>query len=305
MTPRTILIGHPRSGTTLLRRLLGAHGQICAPPETHLFGACARFLHSQVTADGVDLGVLAGMEFAGVSEDEVLGRLRGVAFGLLDGLASADGKSHWVEKTAFDAFELDGIEKLCGDRVRYLGIIRHPLDVAVSSQDFCREAGTYPAVMHRYVTQYPQPIEAFCRSWLDVTESLVSLGQRRPGEVLICRYEDLVSEPEETVADVLDFIGVDNDTSFVAGALGRDDRIGFSDHKSYGVTDVHAESVGRWAKVPLAQQRRVATFLNPMLERCGYDPIDAGEALSVADARRRYVQSVALHAAGVSSPADA
>ena len=250
------------------------------------------------------MGVLAGLEFAGLPEDEVLTRLRNFAFGLMDGLASSEGKGHWVEKTAFDTFELDGIETLCGDRVHYLAIIRHPLDVAVSCREFCREAGTYPNVLHRYIVRYPQPIEAFCRSWLDVTASLVSLGQRRPGQVLICRYEDLVAGPEETVADVLDFVGVNNNTAFVAGALGRDDRIGFSDHKAYAATEVHEASVGRWAKIPREQQRRVAEFLNPMLELCGYDPIAAGEALSVTDARRRYAQSVALHGATAPPSAD-
>jgi len=52
-----IVIGCPRSGTTLLRRLLDAHPNIAAPGETYLFTACARFLRSERAVDGMDVGV--------------------------------------------------------------------------------------------------------------------------------------------------------------------------------------------------------------------------------------------------------
>jgi protein-tyrosine sulfotransferase len=31
-----VVLGFPRSGTTLLRRLLESHHDLCCPPETHL-----------------------------------------------------------------------------------------------------------------------------------------------------------------------------------------------------------------------------------------------------------------------------
>ena len=163
----TLLLGHPRSGTTLLRRLLNAHTQIAAPPETHLFSACARFIEADVTAQGVDMGVLAGLHFAGFDDESVVERLSEFAFEFLDEYASRQGKQTWVEKTAFAIFYLSEIERLCGDRVFYLGIIRHPLDVAVSCKNFCDATGLFPKPIHKYIRQYSQPIEAFVRSWID------------------------------------------------------------------------------------------------------------------------------------------
>ena len=96
----TLVVGHPRSGTTLLRRLLDAHPDIAAPPELHLFGACARFLRSERNAAGLDIGVLSGLAFAGFPDDEVLSALRAFAFGFLDDYAARHGKRRWVEKTA-------------------------------------------------------------------------------------------------------------------------------------------------------------------------------------------------------------
>lgn len=296
VTKRTIVLGHPRSGTTLLRRLLAAHDNIVAPPETHLFGACARFLASEETADGVDMGVLAGLHFSGFEDDVVISRLRDLAFGFMDEIAERDGASHWVEKTAFDIFHLDGIELLCGDEVRYLGIVRHPLDVAVSCVDFCAAAGLYPATMHPYIMKYPQPIEAFTHSWIDGLEALMSLGERRQNQVMICRYEDLVEAADETIADVLEFLGESNDTAFLEGALTGMDNLGFSDHKSYQVDEVHQSSVARWTDIPTAQLDRLAPILNPYLEMTGYDALPEGQAMTTAEGRNRYARSLAVHA---------
>ncbi len=294
---RTILLGHPRSGTTLLRRLLGGHDQIACPPETHLFGACARFLSSERTADGVDMGVLAGMHFAGIDDQIVLDRLRGLAFGLMDQVAVAQGASHWIEKTAFDIFQLDGIEQLCGDHVRWIGIVRHPLDVAVSCIDFCDAAGMYPSVLHRYIAEYPHPIEAFVRSWVDATEALIDLGTRRTDAVAIARYEDLVEDPHDTVGALLELIGLSSDTTFLDSALEGMEQLGFSDHKSYQHTKVHGASVARWHSVPSAMVARVAPLANPLLEMLGYDLLPGDGSPDVHESRTRYERSLAIHAA--------
>ena len=149
-TKGTILLGHPRSGTTLLRRLLNAHSNIASPPETHLFSACGRFLQQDHTADGVDMGALSGLEFAGFAQRDILADLRELAFNYLNKYTQRQGKTRWVEKTAFDIYHLNEIELLCEDQVTYLGILRHPLDVAVSSKEFCDAAGMYPREMHTY-----------------------------------------------------------------------------------------------------------------------------------------------------------
>ncbi len=291
-----VVVGHPRSGTTLLRRLLNAHPAIASPPETHLLSACARFLAHDLTADGVDMGVLAGLHFAGFTDAEVLEKLRGFAFSFLQEFARREGKPRWAEKTAFDIFHLPTIETLCGDEVAYLGIIRHPLDVAVSCLDFCQATGVYPAPMHAYIQRYAQPVEAFVRSWLDTTEMLIELGGRRPKEMIICRYEDLVDAPEQTMADLFSFLGEDASADVVNRALGHKGCLGFSDHKSYQVNEVHVSSRDRWRRLPAPQIARLSHLVNPMLEKCGYDTLQGYEEIAVQGARQRYEVSLAVHA---------
>lgn len=284
-----VVLGHPRSGTTLLRRLLDAHPAFAVPGETHLLGAAARFLAADETAAGTDMGVLAGLAFAGFEEAEVLARLRALCFGFLEEQARRQGKPRWGEKTAFDIFEAEAIERLCGDAVHYVGIVRHPLDVAVSCKEFCDAAGTFPAVLHGYLQRWPQWTEAFVHSWLDAAERLMALGRRQPGRCLLLRYEDLVEEPAGVMADLLAFVGADSDTAFLEGALQRRENLGFSDHKNVASDQVHRFSVERWRGLPQAQIARLAPLLEERLRDFGYPPVEAGAPVRREEARRHYL----------------
>ncbi|MEX2122604.1 MAG: sulfotransferase, partial [Woeseia sp.] len=76
----TIIIGAPRSGTTLLRRILNGHPDVACPAETNVFSGCARLLQSETIAEGLDVGILSGLSFAGFDESAVLESLREFAF---------------------------------------------------------------------------------------------------------------------------------------------------------------------------------------------------------------------------------
>lgn len=296
-----LIIGHPRSGTTLLRRLLDAHSAIASPPETHLFSACGRFLEADHTADGVDMGVLGGLHFAGFDDDHVVLRLRELAFSFLQDYAERQGKSRWAEKTAFNVFHLEAIERLCADAVFYLGILRHPFDVAVSCKEFCDAAGVYPKPMHAYLARYPQPIEAFVRSWVATSSALLELGKRHPSRCIICRYEDLVAAPERTLEAILEFVGEYLEPDMIPRALGQLDRLGFSDHKSYQVDHVHTQSIARWHSLPRSQISRLAPLVNPLLSLCGYKTVATEDAPAREETRRRYATSLMIHAKSRSS----
>lgn len=75
-----ILIGCPRSGTTLLRRLIGAHPAINCSGESFLLRGAARFLLSETVAEGLDYGPRGGLGALGYSADEIDRRLRDSSF---------------------------------------------------------------------------------------------------------------------------------------------------------------------------------------------------------------------------------
>ena len=265
-----IVLGHPRSGTTLLRRLLDSHSRIACPPETHILSACARFLQSEKTADGIDMGVLAGLNFAGIPDHTTLSELREFAFSFLQRYANEQDKPRWAEKTAFDSFHTEKIEQLCASHALFVCVVRHPLDVAISTKEFCDSMGTYPTVLHKYIKAHAQPIEAFAHSWLDVGYQIDALYERHPEQTTIVRYEDLVASPESVLCELLEFLGEKYEPEMLEHGLASSRKLGFGDHKSYSSNDIHSASVERWRKLPDFQTSSLAALLNPMLDRFNY-----------------------------------
>ena len=217
--PGIVVVGAPRSGTTLLRRILDAHPRVSCPPETYLLSAAARFLHEERFAAGLRIGVLGGLGFAGFTEDEVLARLRAFAFGFLEDHARAQGKPRWAEKTAFDAFHLDAIRRVVGGHVRFVCIQRHGLDVACSLRDLVDKTGGYVQELHRYLQRDPEPLAALAQAWVDTAERVAALVQEDPA-ALDLRYEELVRDPEATVRRVLEHVGEPWEEGLLERALG-------------------------------------------------------------------------------------
>ncbi|MCR9165206.1 MAG: sulfotransferase family protein [Nannocystaceae bacterium] len=282
-----VVLGTPRSGTTLLRRLLDAHPNIACPPETYVLSGAARFLHEETFAQGLQIGALFGLGYAGFDEAEVLGRLRRFAFGFFEEHAAKAGKGRWAEKTAFDAFHVDAIRRLCSGHVKFVCLHRHGLDVAASLAELVDKTGGFVEELHRYVTRYPQPLEAYAHAWVDTAGAIEELAQSEGGEALSIRYEDLARDPEAVLRDVLTFVGEPWDEGIVERGLGEASAVGFGDWKTYARAKVDTKSVARWKSLPRATQTMLAAVCNPTLERLGYEPVATEDEVD-EDARRRY-----------------
>ena len=283
-----LVLGTPRSGTTLLRRLLNAHPRIACPGETNVFTACGRFLRSERIAEDVRIGVVEGLGYAGFPADEVLRRLRDLAFSFHRDYAARQGKPRWASKTAFDAFYLREIERLCSGHVAFVCLQRHGLDVACSLQELCERNGGYLHELHEYVRQYPMVLEAFARVWVDLTQALLDFVARHADDALLIRYEDLVRDPDATMDRVLRFLGDTWDPAWTQRALADREQLGLGDWKTYGRTAVDAASVGRWRKLSPSTIHRLAEICNPTLERSGYPPAPTGAPPDPERSRRRY-----------------
>ncbi len=287
-----IILGHPRSGTTLLRRLLDGHSRIACPPETHILSACARFLHAEQTAQGVDMGVLSGLNFAGIPDDSTLSELREFAFSFLERYATSQHKPRWAEKTAFDAFHAERIVQLCAEHALFVCVVRHPLDVAISTKEFCDSMGMYPDVLHEYIKKYPQPIEAFAHSWLDVTRQIEALCKRNPDRAIILRYEDLVESPDTTLHNLLEFLGEKYEPQMLDRGLAGSRQLGFGDHKSYSSKEVHSASIDRWRTLPDFQVSSLAPHLNPMLAQFNYPLLSTLGNVDIEYSRQHYIRNL-------------
>jgi hypothetical protein len=290
-----IILGCPRSGTTLLRRLLDAHPNIAAPGETYLLTACARFLHSERAVDGMDVGVLSGLSYAGFDSQEVVDRLREFAFTFRREHAAREGKKRWAEKTAVDAFHIDEISRLCGDHAYFICITRHGLDVVCSIQDWCEKSQVYFSDLHRYIQHYPRPLEAFCHAWIDVTVAMRKFMADHPDNTIAVRYEDLVTNPDGEMRRIVEFLGEPWESELLLRALSQRESKGFSDWKTFSRSGIDSSSIDRWHKFSSSTRADLAQIVNPTLLECGYEAIEIEDVGPDVAARRRYELGLLFH----------
>ena len=171
------VISSVRSGSTLLRVLLGSHSQICAPPELHL-----RHIAAQID-EGYPERALAEV---GLGPDDL-------TFLLWDRLLHRElvrrGKRVLVNKTPNDVFILDRILE-CWPDARLLFLLRHPAEIARSRQAVRKQDS--PAKNLRRVLRYCDAVE--------------TARQNHPG--LTIRYEDLTTDPEGVTREICEWLGV-------------------------------------------------------------------------------------------------
>jgi hypothetical protein len=293
--PGIVVLGVPRTGTTLLRRLLNGHPDICCPGETFLLTAAARFLRPDYVSEGIEYGVLGGLAAAGIPREQALAALRGLVEDCFRRIASRAGKTRWASKTAIDAFYLAEIESLMAGRARFVCIVRHGLDTAQSLVELCAANETYIRELHDYVVRERRPLLAFARLWADLTASLLDFADRQAGAAILIRYEDLVEAQAATLDRLAAFLGLEQG-SLDARSLGEDAPSGLGDWKTYGKPGIDRGSVGRWKGLGPASLHWLAPIVNPVLARAGYDTIEGGPAPDPDKSMRRYEISLGLQA---------
>ena len=240
-------------------------------------------------AGDVSIGVLSGLSFAGIAEQVVVARLRDFVFGLLQDICRQSRKKRWAEKSALNIFHLDQIEQLCLGPCRFLCLVRHPLDVVCSLKELTDKMEMYVAELHRYIRQYPAPLEAFAHAWVDRHARLRRFVSDHPADCLLLKYEDLVHHPAAELQRVFAFLGEPADVPAVlARALYDTEAIGLGDWKTYERRAIHTESVERWRHLSPSALQRLVHILAAEMELAGYPPIATAVSSQPEVARRQY-----------------
>lgn len=289
-----LVLGFPRSGGTLLRRILDQHADVSCPPEPWLTTACAKFL-ADVPTDAISIGVRTGLGFSGVAEAEVSAALRELLFRFHARIAG--GKPVWIEKSGFDLFHLDVLAELLTGHAKFICMVRHPLDVIASNLDLAQRMGRYLPEMQPWITRFAAPVEALAEAWADRTTAMLDFAAGRADTVLY-RFEDLLAHPEATLDPIFDQLGVARmKLAEVAAALAAQTRPGLGDWKTLGETGLNPAPVGRWQKV---MSRRVAgglmARLAPVMQRAGYEVLPVPRSPSREEAIRQFGAAARLAA---------
>jgi hypothetical protein len=207
------IVGAARSGTTVMRLALNAHPRLAVPSETNFFlniwprhdpprdwphavnsfmALCERRLRPSVDLEPIRTDLLSRRH----------ADFRDLLALPLAAWARNEGKSRWGEKTPEHIFYGAQIARLF-PRAKVIEITRDPR-AAVASMNrsvFRSDDSTRNALYWRYVMRTGH------------TSLIKAMGA---GQVMSVRYEDLVSDPEQTLRAVCDFLGEDFETDMLA-----------------------------------------------------------------------------------------
>lgn len=264
MTPQsagapTFIGGLMKSGTSLLRKLLGRHPRLFAGLETHWFSPeltagfrdpatqRARWLRQFYDVDEATYAELvAGSESIEVFLDRFLSHC-----------ARREGKARWVEKTPDNVLHLGRVWDAWPDAC-VLHVVRDPRDVYASWA--ANEKGT----LEQFVSQARRILESV---------------ERHDGPQLRhVRYESLVTDTKETLDDVVrwlgeapvdglaDYAGDRSDYQAVLEVTGKKSATAESLAKP-----IFESSIGRYGgKLTADEVRRIESELPEYASRWGY-----------------------------------
>ncbi|MDQ3146191.1 MAG: sulfotransferase, partial [Actinomycetota bacterium] len=181
--PPVFLIGCPRSGTSLVRRVVDSHSRFACPPESHFLLSLLSTLSTRRS--------MVGMESMGFGRSVVVARLRSFAEQFFLEYAAACGKPRWADKTPFYVDVLDGLDELFAATPRYVMIYRHGLDVTYSMMEVLPELFTTVSTPEGSADH--RDVRAAAAYWADKVSRMLDFERRHPDRVLRVRYEDLTT----------------------------------------------------------------------------------------------------------------
>lgn len=185
------LLGFPRSGTTLLRSMLGAHPALATLEERPTLESCIAALDAGSPGYPWALDQL---------DDEAAERLRQRHREAVAGFGGGADLDRVVDTHPYRSPHLGLIRRLF-PRARVLFLARHPCDVVLSCymQPFAANAANW------HFHTLADSVDYYTR-FMDCWQALV---EQLPGPPTVLRYEDLVAEPELRMRAMLDALDID------------------------------------------------------------------------------------------------
>lgn len=189
--PRPIfIVGLPRTGTTLLERVLGRHAQVRNAGELDDLPLQLRWCADRFSKSFLDAGVFAA---AVQADPALLGRryLQHAAW-------RAEGRPVFTDKMPLNFLHVGFIARAL-PQARILHMRRNPMDSCFSNlKELFAEAYPYSYRLDELAAHYGR-YRRLMAHW----------HEQYPGRVLDVDYEDLVQDPEAASRKVLEFCGLE------------------------------------------------------------------------------------------------
>ena len=295
------IVGVPRSGTTLMRMVLGKHSRIAIADENHYLGhrlpkrgvrqdlrrvgdlrddAAVRRLVDRIYSDEFQRGspLRADSEFwrwlvRRVPRAELEQRLlagerseRGVFTAVLRSYADRKHKAIVGEKTPAHIRWADTLMAWYPD-ARIVHMVRDPRGVYRS--ELKRRTANPGSPPYRWLVKAPALMRMFVllavvEAWAGAVADHRRLSRRYPAHYLAVRFEDLVRSPEAEIDRVCAFLDVAVEPAMLKQkVVSRGDRL--------GEAGFDAGAADRWrASITPGEARWLRTLLGRRIEEMGY-----------------------------------
>ncbi len=297
------VVGVSRSGTSLMRRVLGSHSRIAIADENHYLGhllpwegARNRFRSAGDLRDDAAIlrlvAIIYSTEFQGgsrlreaspfwrwvkakVPQAELEERLlaaerteRGIFTALLRTYADRRRKAIIGEKTPAHVAWVDTLlDWYPGGRV--VQMVRDPRAVYVS--ELRRRSGHAVTLPYRWLIRVPALMRGFILlevawAWAGAVSRHRSLRRRYPDRYRMVRFEDLVGEPEATIDGLCVFLGIEPEPRMLAQKV-------VSKGSRLGQAGFDAGAAERWrTTIGAGEARWLGRLLGRRIEEMGYRP---------------------------------
>ena len=295
-----LIVGAARSGTTLLRLILDAHPEIGCPAEAGLPALMAHMAGVWMTVEadvigdqlGEDPGALPPEQVGNKAYGENGGPERGRRRDATHGLPAAgrewiraavlepmrryterDGKRLYVDKSLDSVYHVQLARELFPS-LRCVLAFRHVMDTVASGIE-ASPWGFNAYGYAPYVNASPgNTVAALANYWLGHVTAALNWEEAHPDLCHRVRYEDLVLRPDDTVARILRFLGVEEDLTVLQRPFHREHANGPGDYKVMHTSEVHAASIGHGKRVPVGMlPPPLLEAVNEKLQVLGYDPL--------------------------------
>lgn len=236
-----LVLSPPRSGSTMLQRILGSHSEVQTHPEPHILTPLAfQGVYHQVDSARYNHRVAAQalrefVDFLPRKEDDYLDACREYCRVLYGRARDVNGKRFFLDKTPNYADTILPFIARLLPKARFIVLTRHPLAL-LSSDAHTFHQGNYDRAHYSrdVIGTFVPAIAAFLRE--------------PPVPLIHVRYEDLVTDPQAQVHRLLDFVGL----PFEPGCIDFGEKKHIN--KTYGDPKIEqhsrpvASSVDTWVK---------------------------------------------------------
>ncbi len=260
------IIGSPRSGSTMLMRMLSAHSEIFSCPEPHIITPLAHLGYYETVEKapydhlrGVD-AIREFVEQLPAKEADYLDACRAYTDVLYGRRLQGTGKRFFLDKTPAYGLVLGFLQKLY-PRAKYVVLTRHPVAIFSSyansffDGDY-KAANDFNPLLNRYVP------------------SLARFLREKPVPMVHVQYEKLVGNAQEEATRILSFLGLPFEEAVVEYGSEKQTEKGLGDPVNVNRhSRPMTKSVAKWAQEIAGDSQKYA-FMKSVIDSLDADDLE-------------------------------